>query len=81
MAFGTHQSSAIYDTATAKKLFVRVPVNPEALDAIGERQHVSAGRMADDFCIDEDAGVTYVTTQPENTIDCISPDPPKNSER
>jgi len=71
----------IYDTATARKLFVRVPVDPETLDAIGDPHHVSAGRMADDFCIDEDAGVAYVTTHPQNTIDCISLDPPKNSER
>jgi hypothetical protein len=71
----------IYYTATAKKLFMRVPVNPETLDAVGEPEHVSAGRMADDFCIDEDAGVAYVTTHRENTIDCISLDPAKNNER
>ena len=71
----------IYYTATAKKLFMRVRVNPETLDAIGEPEHVSAGRMADDFCIDEDAGVAYVTTHRENTIERISLDPAKNSER
>jgi hypothetical protein len=71
----------IYYTATAKKLFIRVRINPETLDAIGEPEHVSAGRMADDFCIDEDAGVAYVTTHRENTIDCISLHPAKNSER
>lgn len=71
----------IYYTATAKKLFMRVRVEPETLDAIGEPEHVSAGRMADDFCIDEDAGVAYVTTHRENTIDCISLDPAKNSQR
>jgi hypothetical protein len=71
----------IYYTATAKKLFMRVRVTPERLNAIGELEHVAAGRMADDFCIDEDAGVPYVTTHCENTIDCISLDPGKNSER
>ena len=71
----------IYYTATAKKLFMRVRVNPATLDAIDEPEHVSAGRMADDFCIDESAGVAYVTTHRENTIDCISLDPAKNSER
>jgi hypothetical protein len=70
-----------YYTATAKKLFMRVPVNPQTLDAPGEPEHVSAGRMADDFCIDEEAGVAYATTHRENTIDCISLDPAKNSER
>jgi hypothetical protein len=28
-----------------------------------EPEHVSAGRVADDLCIDEDAGVAYVTTR------------------
>jgi hypothetical protein len=52
----------IYYTATAKNLFMRVRINPEMPDASGEPEHVSAGRVADDFCIDEDAGVAYVTT-------------------
>jgi hypothetical protein len=71
----------VYYTATAKKLFMRVQVDPETLGAVGEPEHVSAGRMADDFCIDEDAGVAYVTTHRENTIDCISLDPARNSKR
>jgi len=71
----------LYYTATAKKLFMRVRVNADTLDADGEPEHVSAGRMADDFCIDEDAGVAYVTTHRENTIDCVSLNPARNSER
>jgi hypothetical protein len=71
----------LYYTATAKKVFMRVRVNAETLDAIGEPEHVSAGRMADDFCIDENAGVAYVTTHRENTIDCISLNPARNSDR
>ena len=71
----------LYYTATAKKLFMRVRVNAETLNAVGEPEHVSVGRMADDFCIDENAGVAYVTTHRENTIDCVSLNPAKNSER
>jgi hypothetical protein len=71
----------VYYTDTAKKLFMRVQVHPETFAAVGEPEHVSAGRMADDFCIDEDAGVAYVTTHRENTIDCMSLDPAKNGER
>ena len=74
-------SGYLYYTATAKKLFMRVRVNPETLEAAGEPEHVSVGRMADDFCIDERAGVAYVTTHRENTIDCVSLDPPKNNVR
>lgn len=75
------KSGYVYYTATAKKLFMRVQVNPETLEAEGEPEHVSAGRMADDFCLDEDAGVAYVAAHRENTIDRISLDPARNSER
>jgi hypothetical protein len=71
----------VYYTATAKKLFMRVRVNPQTLEAVGEPEHVSAGRMADDFCIDENAGVAYLTTHRENTIDCVSLNPARNSDR
>jgi hypothetical protein len=47
---------------------MRVKVNDETPDTIGEPEHVSAGRMADDFCIDENAGVAYLTTHRENTL-------------
>ena len=39
------------------------------------------GRMADDFCIDESAGVGYLTTHRENTIECVSLNPANNSNR
>ena len=71
----------IYYTATAKKLFMRVKVDPETLNAAGEPEHVAAGRMADDFCIDEDSGVAYLTTHRENTIEVVSLNPAQNSER
>ena len=71
----------LYYTATAKQVFMRVQVNAETLEAVGEPEHVSAGRMADDFCIDENAGVAYVTTHRENTIDCVSLNLAKNSDR
>jgi sugar lactone lactonase YvrE len=71
----------LYYTATAKKLFMRVKVNADTLDAAGEPEHVSAGRMADDFCIDENAGVAYLTTHRENTIECVSLNPAQNTDR
>lgn len=71
----------IYYTATATKLFMRVKVDSSTCEAVGEPEHVDAGRMADDFCIDEDSGVAYVTTHRENTLDCVSLSPGKNSYR
>jgi hypothetical protein len=77
----TEKLEYIYYTATAKKLFMRVKVNADTLDPMGEPEHVSVGRMADDFCIDENAGVAYLTTHRENTIDCVSLNPAKNNYR
>ena len=37
--------------------------------------------MADDFCIDEDAGVAYVTTDRENTIDRVPLEPNSGARR
>ena len=69
----------LYYTATAKKLLMRVPVDPETLDPAGAPELVVAGRMGDDFCIDEDAGVIYLATHRQNSIDRISMDPGDNS--
>ena len=69
----------LYYTATAKKLFMRVPVDPVTFEPAGGPELVVAGRMGDDFCIDEDAGVIYLTTHRQNTIDRVSMDPGKNS--
>ena len=59
---------------------MRVPVNPETLDAAGQPEHVSAGRMADDFCIDENAGFAYVTRHRANTIERVPLQPRHGSE-
>ena len=45
------------------------------MDPAGPPELVVAGRMFDDFCIDEDAGVLYVPTHRQNTIDRVSMDP------
>lgn len=79
---GVHYASKtnfLYYTATAKKLFMRVKVDPETLTPAGAPELVVAGRMGDDFLIDEDAQVIYLTTHRQNTIDLVSMDPPLNS--
>ena len=73
------KSRHLYYTATAKKLLMRVPVDPRTLDPAGEPELVVAGRMGDDFCLDEEAGVIYLTTHRQNTIDLVSMDPGYNS--
>jgi hypothetical protein len=73
------KTHALYYSSTAKKLFMRVAVNPETLEPAGEPELVVAGRMGDDFLIDEDAEVIYLTTHRQNTVDIVSMDPGLNS--
>ena len=73
------ETNYAYYTATAKKLFMRVAVNPYTLEAEGEPELVVAGRMGDDFCIDASASVIYLATHRQNTIDVISMEPGLNS--
>lgn len=65
------QTRHLYYTCTGQKLFMRVRVDPRTHDPDGAPERVDSGTMADDFCIDEDAGVAYVTTHRENTIDRV----------
>ena len=73
------KTSHLYYTATAKKLFMRVAVDPQGLEPVCEPEVVAAGRMGDDFCIDEDGKLIYLATHRQNTIDVISMDPGLNS--
>jgi alkylhydroperoxidase family enzyme len=73
------KSNYLYYTSTAKKLLMRVLVDPGTLEAAGHPELVLAGRMGDDFLIDEDAQVIYLTTHRQNTIDRVSMDPAENS--
>jgi hypothetical protein len=61
----------LYYTSTGKKLFMRIPVDSGTHEPAGAPEFVAGGTMADDFCLDEDAGVAYVTTHRENTIDRV----------
>jgi hypothetical protein len=49
----------LYYTSTAKQLFMRVKVEPETYDPVGEPEVVGGGRMFDDFCIDQDVGIHF----------------------
>ena len=73
------KTKRLYYTATAKKLLMRVSVDPGSHDPAGEPELVVTGRMGDDFCIDEDAEVIYLATHRQNTIDRVSMNPGENS--
>src|SRR4029077_6359103 len=58
----------VYYTSTAQKLFMRVAVDPATHTPVGQPQVVAADTTADDFCLDENAAVAYLTTHTDNTI-------------
>ncbi|MBV8677881.1 MAG: hypothetical protein JO355_12035 [Planctomycetaceae bacterium] len=70
----------LYYTSTQRELFMRVRIDSDTKAPVGPPEFVAGGTMSDDFCIDENAGVAYVTTHREHTIDRIvlraAQDPP-----
>ena len=69
----------LYYTGTAKKLLMRVRVDEQTCAPAGQPELVLAGRMGDDFVIDQDAGVLYLATHRQNSIDRVSLEPGDNS--
>jgi hypothetical protein len=63
------KTSYLYYTSTVLKLFMRVQVDRETRAPLGVPEYLGGGKMMDDFCLDEDRGIAYVTTHRENTID------------
>jgi len=76
----SEKTSYLYYTATVLKLFMRVRVDRETLAPLGVPEYLGGGKMMDDFCLDEDAGVAYVTTHRDNTIDRMSLEPDRSDE-
>ncbi len=68
----------VYYTTTSQQLMLRVRVDPRTLDAADLPEFIAGGRQWDDFIIDEDAEVAYVTTHRENTIDLVRLTPDGN---
>ena len=75
------KTSYVYYTSTVLKLFMRVRVDRQTLAPLGIPEYLGGDKMMDDFLLDEDAGVAYVTTHRENTIDRMSMEPDHNEER
>jgi hypothetical protein len=65
----------VYYTSTAQQLFMRVRVDPTTLDPAGAPLLVATGSQWDDFAIDERAGVAYITTHRQNSIERVPLDP------
>ena len=63
------EKNFLYYTGCAQQIFARVAVDPDTLDAVGSPEVIETGILsADDFCIDERAGIAYIGTHVANTI-------------
>jgi sugar lactone lactonase YvrE len=62
------RTNVVYYTSTAQRLFMRVAVDPATRTPVGQPEVVAADITADDFCLDENVGVAYLTTHTDNTI-------------
>jgi hypothetical protein len=62
------RANVVYYTSTAQKLFMRMSVDLATHTPVGQPEVVAADITADDFCLDENAGVAYLTTHTDNTI-------------
>ncbi len=71
-------TSHVYYTSTVHKLFMRVRVDPITRAALGEPEMVASGFWYDDFCVDEERGLAYVTTHRENTLEAVWLEPSRN---
>ncbi|HWX98736.1 MAG TPA: hypothetical protein VNY55_02340 [Mycobacterium sp.] len=62
------RTNVVYYTCTARKLFMRMSVDPATHTPVGQPEVVASDISADDFCLDENVGVAYLTTHTANTI-------------
>jgi hypothetical protein len=74
------KTNYLYYTSTNRRLFMRVRIDPNTHDPAGEPEFVAGGMMGDDFCIDQNAGIAYVATHRQNTIDRVSLEPSENGD-
>ena len=71
------RTNVVYFTCSARKLFMRVAVDQATHMPMGEPE-VVADIAADDFCLDENAGVAYLTTHVNDTIVRVPIEPGAN---
>jgi hypothetical protein len=74
------KTNYLYYTSTKQQLFMRVRIDTDTHEPAGGPEFVAGGMMGDDFCIDQNAGVAYIATHRQNTIDRVSLEPGENSD-
>jgi hypothetical protein len=71
----------VYYTTTGQKLFMRLGVDAVTFEPSGTPELIARGGMYDDFCIDEERNVAYLTVHRENRIDLVPLDSAGESPR
>jgi hypothetical protein len=70
------KSNHVYFTGSWEQIFVRVAFDPDTHEPVGEPEVVFKGIHAvDDFCMDENKGVAYITTHIDNSLYSVPLDP------
>jgi hypothetical protein len=70
LRFG-QKTGYVYYTTSSQNLFLRVAVDPQALEPAGEPEHLGDVANVDDLCLDEDLGVAYIARHPDHIIERV----------
>jgi hypothetical protein len=65
------KTNFVYYTTSSQDLFMRVAVDPATHEPIGEPEHIADVRSVDDLCLDENAGVAYITRHPDHIVERV----------
>jgi hypothetical protein len=65
------KTNFVYYTTSSQDLFMRVAVDPATHEPIGEPEHIADVPSVDDLCLDENAGVAYITEHPKHIIERV----------
>ena len=65
------KTNSVYYSCSSQELFMRVAVDPATQEPIGEPEHIADVRSVDDLCVDEDAGVAYLTRHPDHIVERV----------
>jgi hypothetical protein len=71
----------VYYSCSSQELFMRVAVDLATLEPIGAPEHLADVPSVDDFCLDETAGVAYLTRHPDHIVERVPLEPDNSALR
>lgn len=67
LAYGP-KTQHVYWTTSSQDVFMRVGIDPQTLEPVGDAEYLGKVVNCDDLCLDEDSGVAYITRHPDHII-------------